>query len=65
MTTKLRKCQKCGRYTMMDACPDCGSKTKTAHPSKYSPEDKYASYRRRLKFGDGCYEKDAHSSEKG
>ncbi len=41
----LRKCPKCGTYTLKDECPRCGSKTRVAHPSRFSPEDKYVRYR--------------------
>ena len=52
----LRKCVKCGLYTMNDAnvkCTNakCGGETRAAHPPKYSPVDKYASYRRKEKYG--------------
>ena len=43
---QIRKCPKCGIYTMKEICPACGSKTELAKPAKFSPEDKYASYRR-------------------
>ncbi|VVC02636.1 Ribosome biogenesis protein Nop10 [Candidatus Burarchaeum australiense] len=48
---KLKKCGVCGKYTMK--AKDCGTGTETAHPPKYSPQDKYAEYRRREKFGKG------------
>ena len=41
---KIKKCAACGLYTMKEA--HCGLPTKTAHPPKFSPEDKYAKYRR-------------------
>jgi H/ACA ribonucleoprotein complex subunit 3 len=41
---KIRKCEVCGSYTMKET--HCGKTTLTAHPPKYSPEDKYAKYRR-------------------
>jgi len=45
----LRKCSLCGRYTLSEkACPECGGKTKNAHPARYSPEDKWGKYRRKL-----------------
>ncbi|ALV62227.1 Ribosome biogenesis protein Nop10 [Thermococcus sp. 2319x1] len=56
MRFRIKKCQKCGRYTLKDICPVCGEKTKSAHPPKFSPEDPYGEYRRRLKrelFGVG------------
>ena len=48
---KLMKCGACGAYAMGEKCPKCGGKTKTAHPPRYSPEDKWAKYRREAKFG--------------
>ena len=46
----LRKCIKCGRYTLKkDKCPYCGGNVKIPHPAKFSPDDKYAKYRRILK----------------
>ena len=32
---------------MKDVCPKCGAKTELAKPAKFSPEDKYAFYRRK------------------
>ena len=31
---------------MKELCPECGQKTISPKPPKYSPEDKYAKYRR-------------------
>ncbi|MCS7385684.1 MAG: RNA-protein complex protein Nop10 [archaeon GB-1867-005] len=46
----LRKCTKCGRYTLRkDACPYCGGSLRIPHPAKFSPDDKYARYRRLMK----------------
>ncbi len=45
----IRKCPNCGIYTMKDICPKCGAKTEFAKPAKFSPEDKYGSYRRKVK----------------
>ena len=46
----LRKCIKCGRYTLKrDKCPYCGGNVKIPHPAKFSPDDRYAKYRRMLK----------------
>ncbi|RLI22841.1 RNA-protein complex protein Nop10 [Candidatus Bathyarchaeota archaeon] len=46
----LRKCTKCGKYTLKrDKCPYCGGTVKIPHPAKFSPDDKYAKYRRMLK----------------
>ena len=49
MKTSLRKCSDCGAYTLMERCPKCGGTTFMPGPAKYSPEDRYGVYRRRLK----------------
>ncbi len=41
----MRKCPKCGRYTLKESCPVCGTATVSPHPAKFSPEDKYARQR--------------------
>ncbi|MFA6035846.1 MAG: nucleolar RNA-binding Nop10p family protein [Candidatus Micrarchaeia archaeon] len=46
---KLKRCASCGSYTML--AEHCGKAANTAHPPKYSPEDKYGKYRRMEKFG--------------
>ena len=42
-------CNICSKYTMKEVCPSCGGKANLAKPPKYSPEDKYADYRRESK----------------
>lgn len=44
----ILKCIKCGRYTMEKRC-SCSGNCVEAKPPKYSPEDKYARYRREAK----------------
>ena len=51
MRRLLRKCPNCGRYTLEEKCPNCKSATYSAHPPKFSPEDKYGKWRRKIKFG--------------
>ena len=46
MRSSIRKCPRCGRYTVKEKCPDCDLGTITAHPAKYSPDDRYGKYRR-------------------
>ncbi|MHA1994323.1 MAG: nucleolar RNA-binding Nop10p family protein [Candidatus Hodarchaeales archaeon] len=46
----LRKCE-C-RYTLnqsLETCNFCNHAFRTAYPPKFSPHDKYAEYRRRMK----------------
>ena len=46
MVWLLRKCEKCGKYTLkIDVCPYCGGKVRIPHPAKFSPDDKYLKYR--------------------
>lgn len=45
----LRRCTKCWAYTFGDRCPYCGGETRTPHPPRFSPEDKFGRYRRMYK----------------
>ena len=47
----ILKCSNCKKYTMKEIC-SCGGKAITPKPSKFSPEDKYAQYRRKAKADD-------------
>ncbi|MDR3075396.1 MAG: RNA-protein complex protein Nop10 [Candidatus Methanoplasma sp.] len=47
MKSFLRKCTACGRYTLGDICPACGSVSVNPVPAKFSPEDRYGGYRRK------------------
>ena len=49
MRVRMRKCAKCGIYTLKDVCPKCGEKTFMPIPPKFSPEDPYGRYRRMLR----------------
>lgn len=44
----ILKCQSCKSYGLTEVCT-CGSKRVRIEPAKYSPEDKYADYRRKAK----------------
>lgn len=44
----LRVCRACDRYTMAEACPTCHAPTRSPHPARFSPQDRYGEYRRRL-----------------
>jgi len=46
---RMKKCQKCGTYTLKDICPNCGEKTAIPKPPKFSLEDRWGKYRRMLK----------------
>jgi H/ACA ribonucleoprotein complex subunit 3 len=45
----LRLCPACGTYTLRDACPACNAPANAPGPARFSPEDRYGTYRRRLK----------------
>ena len=47
----ILKCSNCGKYTMKEICT-CNGKAITPKPGKFSPEDKYAQYRRKAKIDD-------------
>ena len=49
----MRRCLSCGRYTLKRECPGCGGGTKSAHPARFSPDDKYARYRLPERYADG------------
>ncbi|MGA9138827.1 MAG: RNA-protein complex protein Nop10 [Methanocella sp.] len=46
MKTKMKKCERCGTYTLKDTCP-CGGTPINPVPARYSPLDPYGKYRRR------------------
>ncbi|HMK47546.1 MAG TPA: RNA-protein complex protein Nop10 [Methanocella sp.] len=46
MKTKMKKCERCGSYTLKAICP-CGGKAINPVPARYSPLDPYGRYRRR------------------
>ncbi len=45
---RLLRCTACGRYTLSEACP-CGGTAASPKPPKYSPEDRFARFRRQAK----------------
>jgi len=50
---RLRKCRGCGVYTLREECPNCGKKTSSPHPPRFSPEDRYGKYRRLMRMEAG------------
>ncbi len=48
----ILRCQACGQYTL-DAVHRCGGHAVSPKPAKYSPEDRYAKYRRIAKKRQG------------
>lgn len=49
MSGRLRRCPLDRTYTLQERCPVCGEPTVTAHPPRFSPEDRYGHYRRVMK----------------
>jgi H/ACA ribonucleoprotein complex subunit 3 len=49
MTGRIRRCPHDRTYTLAKTCPACESPTVTAHPARFSPEDKYGKYRRMMR----------------
>ncbi|MEF8848378.1 MAG: RNA-protein complex protein Nop10 [Candidatus Thermoplasmatota archaeon] len=45
----IRFCKQCGEYSMDDICSNCKGKTISKKPPRYSPQDNYGKYRRKLK----------------
>lgn len=49
MKITIKKCPACSNYTLRDICPKCRVKTIDPRPPKFSPQDKYGAYRRKMK----------------
>jgi len=45
----LLYCKKCNEYTLDENCPVCNEKTISKNPPRFSPQDPYGKYRRKLK----------------
>ncbi|KAA0001678.1 MAG: RNA-protein complex protein Nop10 [Thermoplasmata archaeon] len=45
----MKFCCSCKKYTLEAICPSCGKKAIQPHPMRFSPQDPYGEYRRRLK----------------
>ena len=50
MHSVMKYCPKCREYTLQKECPECGSATVQPGPARFSPEDPYGEYRRKLKL---------------
>jgi len=46
----MKYCNTCQRYTLEDICPYCHQETRRAEPARFSPQDTYGDYRRKLKL---------------
>lgn len=51
MRFQLRTCAECSRYTLKAECPQCAAQTESAHPAKFSPDDRYLKYKMIEKYG--------------
>jgi H/ACA ribonucleoprotein complex subunit 3 len=49
----LRVCRLCGRYTLASTCPVDRAETRTPHPARFSPQDRWGKYRRALQAESG------------
>jgi H/ACA ribonucleoprotein complex subunit 3 len=49
MKGRMRRCGRDRTYTLADRCPTCGEATATAHPPRFSPQDRYGPYRRMVR----------------
>ena len=45
----LLYCKNCKRYTLECTCPKCNENTISRNPPRFSPQDHYGKYRRKLK----------------
>ncbi len=46
---KILYCKTCEKYTLEETCCICKKKTISNNPPKFSPQDHYGKYRRKLK----------------
>lgn len=46
MSSSIFYCEFCNNFTLKKTCPKCNDKTSNPIPAKYSPQDKYAKYRK-------------------
>ena len=37
----LHVCRACDRYSLHEKCPECGGRTRTPHPARFNPGDRY------------------------
>ncbi|MDD1661856.1 MAG: RNA-protein complex protein Nop10 [Methanomicrobiales archaeon] len=46
MSGRIRRCPVDSTYTLSPVCPCCGGQTRTAHPARFSPNDRRGRFRR-------------------
>ncbi|MDD3136555.1 MAG: RNA-protein complex protein Nop10 [Methanoregula sp.] len=49
MSGRIRRCTADHTYTLSLICPVCNQPTATAHPARFSVQDRYGKYRRMAK----------------
>jgi H/ACA ribonucleoprotein complex subunit 3 len=49
MSGRIRRCTADNTYTLLPGCPVCGHATVTAHPARFSVQDRFGKYRQRAK----------------
>ncbi|RQD79478.1 MAG: RNA-protein complex protein Nop10 [Methanocalculus sp. MSAO_Arc1] len=49
MKGRIRECPVDGTITLSDQCSVCGGSTRSVHPPRFSPQDRYGRYRRMMK----------------
>ena len=47
--SNLRYCKNCRKYTLDKICSKCKEKTISKNPPRFSPQNHYGAYRRKLK----------------
>ncbi|UCD13870.1 MAG: RNA-protein complex protein Nop10 [Thermoplasmatales archaeon] len=47
--SEILYCRKCKSYTLDEMCNKCKEKTVVKKPARFSPQDRYGEYRRKLK----------------
>jgi H/ACA ribonucleoprotein complex subunit 3 len=47
--SKLLYCKNCEEYSLDDICHRCNERTINKNPPRFSPQDNYGKYRRKLK----------------
>ena len=47
--SKLSYCNRCNEYALGEVCSRCKGKTISKYPPRFSPQDHYGKYRRKLK----------------
>ncbi len=54
MKLRMKKCGECG-YTLEEECPNCDAGTFMPVPPRFSPQDPYGKYRRKLRKEKGFF----------